>query len=293
MRVEQLAACIGVSVDTVRYYQGKGLLDPPRRQGRVAWYGEAHRSRLERIRTLQRRGFTLATIARLLSGELDAADEALLAELSGAREVPTAPPGTETDGAGETPRDGADRVLTLAELADATGVPPAVLAAVEAEGLLVPRRIGELERYTDDDVAAARAGLRLLEWGIPLSALLDLARRHHRATEEVAAEAVRLFSAYVREPLRRGGTPKVETAPGPSPSAPGEVEILVEAYNQLLAAVSTLVAHHFTRTLVRTALDHVDRVGSAAERQAVHDRIGADDEGAAAARAGADPALRR
>ena len=82
MRVEQLSARSGLSVDTIRYYQSKGLLDPPRRQGRVAWYGDRHLARLERIRSLRERGFTLATIGRLVSGELDAADEALIGELA-------------------------------------------------------------------------------------------------------------------------------------------------------------------------------------------------------------------
>src|SRR5271166_2677326 len=83
MRVEQLSVRSGLSVDTIRYYQSKGLLDPPRRAGRVAWYDDGHVDRLDRIRTLQQRGFTLATIARLVTGDLDAADEALLGELSG------------------------------------------------------------------------------------------------------------------------------------------------------------------------------------------------------------------
>lgn len=277
MRVEELAARAGVSVDTVRYYQGRGLLDPPRRQGRVAWYNEDHRTRLERIRSLQRRGFTLATIARVLSGELDAADEALVAELSSPGDDPAEPPGTHA-------------TLTLAELAGATGVPAEVLQAVEAEGLLVPRRIGETDRYTREDVAVARAGLRLLEWGVPLSALLDLARRHHRATEGVAVEAVAMFSTHVRGPLRAGRSPKAphtETGRGEQ-----HVEALVEAYNELLDAVTTLVTHHFTRTLIRAALDHVERVGSAAERQAVYDRIGVDGDTAARPE-DADPALSR
>ena len=68
MRVEQLSAQADVSVDTIRYYQSKGLLAPPRREGRIAWYGDEHLERLGRIRSLQQRGFTLATIARLVSG---------------------------------------------------------------------------------------------------------------------------------------------------------------------------------------------------------------------------------
>ncbi|MGH9081458.1 MAG: MerR family transcriptional regulator [Acidimicrobiales bacterium] len=279
MRVEQLSARAGVSVDTIRYYQSKGLIDPPRREGRLAWYDESHQARLDRIRTLQQRGFTLATIARLVSGDLDAADEALVAELSGVNDplpAVSSAPGSLPPG----PGDAGGEMLTLAELATATGVPLAVLKAVEAEGLLIPRRIGRDERYTGEDVAAARAGLLLLDWGIPLSALLDLARRHHQATETVAAEAVAMFSAYVREPLRRGRSPKTGEAVGLAATAgDADVDGLLQAYAELLPAVNTLVGHHFTRTLVKTALDHVERVGSPAERRAVHDRIGADGDG--------------
>ena len=35
-RVEELAAAAGVSVELLRSYQTKGLVDPPRRDGRVA-----------------------------------------------------------------------------------------------------------------------------------------------------------------------------------------------------------------------------------------------------------------
>ena len=49
-RIEQLARTAGVAVDTIRFYQGKGLLEAPRREGRVTWYGDAHLDRLRRIR---------------------------------------------------------------------------------------------------------------------------------------------------------------------------------------------------------------------------------------------------
>ena len=45
-RVEELAAKAGLSVDTVRYYQARGLLPPPTRSGRVGWYHQEH---LERV----------------------------------------------------------------------------------------------------------------------------------------------------------------------------------------------------------------------------------------------------
>ncbi len=275
MRVEQLSVRSGVSVDTVRYYQSKGLLDPPRRQGRVAWYDDGHLERLERIHALQQRGFTLATIVRLVSGDLDAADEALLGELSGLNQ-----PGGEVPAGGPSPADGAEPggwgedTFTIDELAAETGVPLAILKAVEAEGLLVPRRVGGQERFTAEDVAAARAGLLLLDWGIPLSALLDLSRRHHEATQAVALEAVAMFSTYVRRPLRHRDTTSAADHSIPSPDA--DVDRLVKAYADLLPAVNTLVANHFTRTLVKTALDHVEQVGSDAERQAISDQLAVD-----------------
>ena len=56
-RIDDLAQRAGVAVDTIRYYQSKALLEPPRRQGRVAWYDDGH---LERLATAPIRGeFTL------------------------------------------------------------------------------------------------------------------------------------------------------------------------------------------------------------------------------------------
>jgi DNA-binding transcriptional MerR regulator len=302
MRVEQLSVQSGVPVDTIRYYQSKGLLDPPRRQGRVAWYRDDHLQRLARIRSLQQRGFTLAAIVRLVNGELDAADEALVGELSGAGRLPReelevgADPATGSSRAAGQPRPGegsagggteAD-VFTLSELAAETGVPLALLKAVEAEGLLIPRRIGGRDRYTAEDVAASKAGLLLLEWGIPLSSLLDLARRHNEATRVVAEEAVALFSTHVRDRLRDPGPATGETGPAdasnqavqsglPGPVEPSDIERLLRAYSELLPAVNALVGHHFTRTLVNVALDHVERVGSDEEQQAIWNQLQLDE----------------
>ena len=52
-----------------------------------------------------------------------------------------------------------------------------------------------------------------------------------------------------------------------------QVGIGLEESVDLLPAVNTLVGHHFTRTLVKVALDHVEREGSDEEREAVRDRI--------------------
>lgn len=318
MRVEELSARAGVSVDTIRYYQSKGLLPAPRRQGRVAWYDDDHVDRIARVRSLQSRGFTLATIVRLVNGELDAADEALLGVLAGsglsdAGTTPTVTPGTTTGDTGAintaafggtataTPGDSGQagglpaqsiepELFTIEALALRTGVPLPLLRAVESEGLLVPRRVGSEERYTSEDIDAARAGLALLEWGVPLSALLELGRRHHAATVSVAREAVDLFSVHIRGSLREqdpGEQGRGQQNPGnlsPAEHDPAQddeagTQRLVEAYTQLLPAVTTLVGHHFTRTLLKAALDHIEQVGTPVELQAVRD-LG-DDEAAA------------
>jgi DNA-binding transcriptional MerR regulator len=240
MRVEELARRATLSVDTIRFYQSRGLVPAPRRQGRVALYGEDHLERLERIRELQGRGLTLATIGRLLAGELDAADEALVSALSAA-----GPDDRETD-------------LTIAQLAEQSGIPLALLRAVEREGLLIPRRGNGEPRYTTADVETAAAGLQLLEAGLPLPEVLALARQHHAAMRAVAEQAVALFDAHIRQPIRAAGQPDDDAA-----------RRLVDAFHTLLPATTALVAHHFRRVLIATAQEHIDHVGGEAERAAV------------------------
>jgi DNA-binding transcriptional MerR regulator len=225
-RVDELASRAGVSVDTVRFYQARGLLPQPERAGRVAWYDDSHLDTLQRIRDLKEKGFTLASIGRLLAGDLDAADQALVAALE-------TPPGGTT---------GADGFLTLDDLAARTGVSPALLQAIEREGLLVPRRTEDGPLYTSDDAAAVTAGLQLLEAGLPLGELLALARDHDAAMRPVAERAVDLFVRFVRDPIR-GGAPSEEEA----------AQRLTEAFAKMLPATGALVGSHFRRLLIAEA----------------------------------------
>ena len=80
-----LAKAAGVGVETVRYYQRRGLLpEPPRPAGEVRRYGEGEVKRLRFIRSAQAAGFTLAEIKKLI--DLDASDDRARArELAQAR----------------------------------------------------------------------------------------------------------------------------------------------------------------------------------------------------------------
>jgi DNA-binding transcriptional MerR regulator len=233
-RVDELAAACGVSVDTVRFYQARGLLPPGQREGRVAWYAEEHRQRLARIRELKEKGFSLATIRRLLAGELDAADEALAGALAGAMAGP--PP------AGGQPSPPGER-YTLEEFSERTGIPEALIQVIERQGLLLSGEPGDApRRYTGADVRAAAAGLALLEAGLPLDELLALAKAHDRAARATAERAVDLFDTYVRAPIRARAASEAEAA-----------EALVEAFRALLPATTSLVAHHFQQVLLAAA----------------------------------------
>lgn len=260
LRVEDFAVRAGLSVDTIRFYQKRGLLPPPVREGRIGWYGPEHVERVERIRDLQRQGFTLAVIRRVLDGELEAADIPLALEVSRAAD--------ETDGteaASEPPE-----LLTLDELSERAGVPPALLTAIAREGFLVPRRIDGEPRYTTADLHAVRAGLRLLEAGLPLPELMELGRQQHAATRAVAERAVEMFDAHIREPLKARGLPDDEHA-----------QALVDAFRSLLPTVTTIVTHHFRRVLLEVAQEHLEAVGDPAEVAAAEAEAGLLDESTA------------
>ena len=64
-RTEELAGQAGITVRTLRFYRERGLLPPPRREGRIAWYDDHHLARLRTIAALLERGHTLTGIAEL------------------------------------------------------------------------------------------------------------------------------------------------------------------------------------------------------------------------------------
>ena len=66
-RLEELAQQANTTVRNIRAYRDRKLLPPPRRQGRVAIYNDAHLGRLRLIADLLARGYTLGNIAELIA----------------------------------------------------------------------------------------------------------------------------------------------------------------------------------------------------------------------------------
>ncbi|MEC8999455.1 MAG: helix-turn-helix domain-containing protein, partial [Actinomycetota bacterium] len=159
LSVDQVAAESGVAIDTVRYYQRLGLLDPPTRRGRRAVYTPAHVDRLAEIRRLAADGFTLAQIGALgtsggTSTSSTAADLRRLAD------------------------EALDRSLSRAEVADAAGVPEGLVSLLCDNGLLSPLVGGPEPRFDEGAVSMVRAGLAISAAGVPLDKLVALATEH-------------------------------------------------------------------------------------------------------------------
>lgn len=67
MRIGELAAATGVDVETIRYYEREGLLEPPRRQPNgYRAYGKSQLERLAFIRHCRALDIPLADVRRLL-----------------------------------------------------------------------------------------------------------------------------------------------------------------------------------------------------------------------------------
>ncbi|MEX2324298.1 MAG: hypothetical protein WD576_00980 [Nitriliruptoraceae bacterium] len=132
----------------------------------------------------------------------------------------------------------------LAGLAEATGATMTLLESVERAGLLLPHHVDEsgTARYSEADARAVRAGMTLLDAGLPLGELLEIAKHTDAAVRSIAEPAVEAFLRFVRDPVHGTSTTPDEAA-----------ERLVTAYQRMLPATETLVAHHLRRALLHTA----------------------------------------
>lgn len=236
-RVAELAEVAGVGVDTIRFYQARGLIPAPERRGRFAIYGAPHLERIRRIRSLLDSGFSLAQIRRLLSDEPGSAG----------REHEPTPPANDERSLLESLA--AQRVgegtVSRAELATETGVPEALIASAVQSGLIAPVEIGGEERYPRSDLEMVVAALEILGMGMPLDRLLELAAEHAEGVDRLAEQAIDLFDDHIRKPR-------------------GEDEDAVRSvFERLLPRATRIVALHFQRTVVTRALARLRARGDA------------------------------
>jgi len=231
-RAGELATDIGISVQLLRSYQSKGLLPPPRHEGRVAWYGQHHRERLLHIRHLKERGFSLRMIAEALEdrgdGPLTMVDE--------------------------------HEVLRLAEVAERSGVPVEVLRALEASGLLRPHHLDDGDRYSDADVRFVRNVLTLLGVGLSLDDLMRIARQQLETSDALGRDVVDAWSQLVGARLRRAR---------PAGDGGDHSARVAASIRALAAIVGQLVAYRVERAVLDAARAEIEATGTEAERAAL------------------------
>lgn len=137
--------------------------------------------------------------------------------------------------------DGADELATLDELAARAGVSLPLLEALARGGLLIPKAT-DPDRYDPGEADAVSAGLQLVEAGLPLAELMNLARQMDEAMRPIAAQAVEVFATFVRDSVEATAESDVDAAAR-----------LVEAFRTMLPATSRLVGHHFRGLLLAHA----------------------------------------
>lgn len=157
-RLDDLARVSGVSARNIRAYRERGLLDPPRRVGRSAYYDDYHLSQLKTINQLLRKGFNSAHIAEFFTSMRQGAD---LADILG---IQRAVLGRRTEQEAEPAKDDTLALDLDPDGDEARRLLEHGLARLEDGAVvLIDRRIGEIVARSSEQLLYVRAVLRIFE----------------------------------------------------------------------------------------------------------------------------------
>ena len=221
-RIDDLAQRAGMTVDTIRYYQREGLLPEGERAGRVKLYGPSHLERLDRIRDLQGRGFSLAAIRALLAGGREHLVDGVFADR------------------------GEGRGYDLDELVERSGIDPELGAALRDSGLLRDPADYGRETYDAEDLELLRTMAELERMQLPTKAIVALGRIYAEGVEATQAQVLSLFATG-------GGT---DWAPGELDALR---TMAARNTTELLPVMRRLVDYLHHRTIQRLTLDAIAR----------------------------------
>ncbi|PWV58234.1 MULTISPECIES: MerR family transcriptional regulator [Nocardiopsis] len=180
-RIDELARLADTTVRNVRVYQDRGLLAPPRRQGRVGIYSEAHLARLRLIGQLLRRGYTFANIGEMFQVWERGGD---LSEILGFESA-----------VGDAWSDEIADYIGMGDLKDlfGKGVTPKTikraldLGVLERDGL----------RFRVPSPRLLHAGVELVKLGMSVGAVLDIAENLRDRIGDVSEHMVRQVSDHI------------------------------------------------------------------------------------------------
>jgi DNA-binding transcriptional MerR regulator len=192
MTIDELAHRTRMTVRNIRAYQSRGLIPAPEMRGRTGYYGPEHVERLRAVQRLQREGFNLEAIRRLLD---TAAGDPLPHALDFARAV-AAPFSDERPVA-----------VDAQVFVDRWGeqLTPAIVERIRELGFV---RALDDGRWEIRSPRLQRAAGELADLGVPLEVAVDItaALKHH--AEAMASAFVELFVANVWRPFEQAGEPE-------------------------------------------------------------------------------------
>jgi DNA-binding transcriptional MerR regulator len=234
-RIDDLAHRAGVTVDTIRFYQREGLLPPAERAGRTKVYGAAHIERLQRIRELQERRFSLAAIRALLDADRPGMIDGIFGSSSAAYDFDT--------------------------LVERSGMEPELAVRLRDAGLLRdPEDFGR-DAYDSADLDVVRAAAELRRFGMPADIVVELVSIYAVGVEEMQTKVVELFRGE-RGPAWKPG--ELEAFQ----------ETTTASAANLLPVATRIVEYVHERTLRRLTLAAVERANVRSPRDTEVDESG-------------------
>lgn len=244
-RLEELAQQTGVSSRNIRAYQGRGLLPPPKREGRVAVYDETHLFQLRMISELLEKGYALTHIEAFMEGLanrhnlVDTLGLQELIETSGLQQAVAAPwysAGAAANAAAENPQPlSLDPASRLARDLCAFGV------ASDVDG----------ELFIDDpEIAAIVAGAK--DQQFYLRVLVAVRQATVETVEQLAKQVVEELSSKLIDHYGEGYIAPADQHAEVAASIADVRELGALAVNRALAAALTgQTVHAVTQYLER------------------------------------------
>lgn len=194
LTIDELAARTGVPSRTIRFYQAKGVLPSPRRDGRVAYYDQTHVERLEVVGKLQDKGLHLRAIRDVVTRR-DLDGTAIQKWLGVGERL------------GELAGD-APRLLSEEEIKQFLGdPPPGIIGRLVRHGGVTVEGEGSSRRYLVKSPALLALGAKLVRSGVQVDIALGLHDIVQRRVGKLADEVVEFAAKNVGKGFGRSNTP--------------------------------------------------------------------------------------
>lgn len=194
LTIDELALAGGMTVRTTRYYASLGLLPPPIRRGRLAYYSDVHLARLELVRALQDHGFTLAAIEKYIKR---IPEDASVEDLAMQRAMLTSwAPGPREE-------------LTRRQLEKRAG---RKLGDDQLERLVLTGAVARTPEGSYELLPAFGVGVQMLDMDIPVDSIVAASEAITRHMDALADELTDLLRTRVLEPYRRTKFAEVDAA---------------------------------------------------------------------------------